>query len=76
MKKRPFHKKLRLRKETLRTLEQNAMGNVAGGVTILCGGTQDEFCIATTLAPNCAEEPPAATNTTIFTQQDPCTFNP
>lgn len=55
MKKRTMTKKLRLRKDTLRTLGKDAMSQAAGGVTALCNSdfTCNQICIATTLARAC-----------------------
>ncbi len=56
MKKRHLDKKLRLRKDTLQTLGQDAMGEVAGGTSghPICNEfTENAVCVATTLAPTC-----------------------
>lgn len=62
MKKRQIHRKLSLRKDTLRTLGKDSMGKVAGGYSYFCPETEtpteNEFCLATTLAQGCAEPPP------------------
>ncbi len=60
MKKRTFDKKLRLRKDTLRTLGQDAMGRVAGGTSghpVCDEHTENAICWATTIAPNCLHHP-------------------
>ncbi len=59
MKKRSIDKKLRLRKDTLRTLGEDAMGEVAGGTSghpVCQDFTENAICHATTLAPNCANQ--------------------
>jgi hypothetical protein len=56
MKKRTIKKQLRLRKDTLRTLGQDAMSRVQGGATddYLCyPRTEDQRCIEATLAQGC-----------------------
>ncbi|MCG8457797.1 MAG: class I lanthipeptide [Holophagales bacterium] len=60
MKKRKIHKKLRLRKDTLRTLGQDTMGQVVGGTSghpVCDEHTENEICIATTLARGCVHHP-------------------
>ena len=49
MKKRTLNKKLRLRKDTVRSLDQNAMSQAQGGYTE--AGT---VCDQLTLSPHCA----------------------
>lgn len=56
MKKRQFQKKLSLRKDTLRTLGQDTLGQVAGGTSghpVCDEHTENHVCIATTLARTC-----------------------
>ena len=60
MKKRRISKKLTLRKDTVKTLGQDAMGNVQGGTAAgICGPTftNDAFCVATSLARGCDHHP-------------------
>ena len=54
MKKRRIKRKLRLRKDTLMTLDHNTVGGVHGASgQPWCGMTENEACVATTLAPTC-----------------------
>ena len=61
MKKKKIHRKLRLRKDTLRTLGQDTMGQVVGGTetaNVRCAThTENHVCIATTLAHTCVHHP-------------------
>ena len=54
MKKRKLNRKLRLRKDTVRTLGQDALGEVRGGTEEF---TENHVCIATTLASHCVHHP-------------------
>lgn len=57
MKKKRMMRKLRLRKDTLRTLDQNAIGQAQGASgQVWCGMTENHVCVATTVAPNCAHD--------------------
>ena len=72
MKKRRIGKKLKLRKDTLQTLGQDTMGQVAGGTSghpICDEHTDDAICIATTLAPGCVHH-----NTVGCTETQDCSF--
>lgn len=58
--KKQLGKTLRLRKDTLQSLGQDAMSKVVGGTSghpICNEHTENAVCVATTLAPNCAHHP-------------------
>lgn len=71
MKKRRLHKKLTLRKDTLRSLGRDTMQGVAGGATAICDTqfTCDQICIETTLARGCVHH-----DTVGCTDTQDCTY--
>ncbi|MEM9554029.1 MAG: class I lanthipeptide [Acidobacteriota bacterium] len=84
MKKRRVQSKLSLRKDTLRTLGQDNLGQVVGGTSghpVCHEHTENHVCIATTIAPGCVhhntvgcEDTMGCTNTCNIECTNGCTL--